>query len=314
MIAVNILEPRTGLTPMSRRRVAVALGLALAVALRRVGRFERVEARAWRGVPDVEGEKIDIELGDRVDVGAVEGIVRRRGWDGVTITLDGELGAVKLGVGIDIYANEHVPVQAGITSEGVNVLAEPRGHIGDEVIESFYELFDIEREKMKTLVGEFVGEMKRVKVAAETRPLWRLVARVHALHDYSSAPEDTMPLWCRPWVRHLARYLYRLSPPELRRLSGPHGMVKIVRDVAPELLKHLAGHYDVEPYEDALSLIPLSVAHHREAVVKLRGVLTEAMRGAAGNKALRIIEERGYLDWQKYIEALEEELKQRLAL
>jgi hypothetical protein len=34
-------------------------------------------------------------------------------------------------------------MRAGITNEGVGVLAEPRGHIGDEVVDSFYELFDV---------------------------------------------------------------------------------------------------------------------------------------------------------------------------
>ena len=326
MIAVEILRPRAGLTPISRRRVAVALGLALAVALRRAGRFERVEIRAWRGVPDaahVRGEEVDVELGRRVDVGAVDGIAegfRRRRWDGVTLVLSGELGAVKLGVDIDIYAHEYVPVQAGISSEGLDVLAEPRGHVDGDVVESFYELFDVEREKMETVIDEFVGEMKRVelKVAVHTGagayPLWRLAARVCALRGYSFSPEDAAPLWCRPWVRQLARYLYRLSPPGLREFAGPRGMVKIARDLAPELLKYLAGRYVVKPHEDALQLIPLSLARHREAATELRDVLAETMRETAGNKALRMIEEKGRLDWGEYVETLEEELRQRLAV
>ena len=324
MIAVKILKPRTELTPMSRRRAAAALGLALAVALKRAGSFELVEARTWRGAPDVahiSGEEVDVALSRHVDVDVVEGIAKKlRRWDGVTVSLSGRLGTTELGIDIDIYADERVPVQAGITSEGVSILAEPRGHRGGVVVESFYEMFDVEREEVKTVFEEFVAEMCNVelKVAAhaeaKTHPLWRLVAEVYALRGYSFAPEDAMPLWYRPWAKQVAGYLYRLSPPGLRELAGPHGMKKVVEDAAPELLKYLAQYYDVKLREDALQLIPLSAKAHRDAVAGLKNVLAQAMKTAAGARAQKIISEKGHLDWDEYIEALEEELRQRFRM
>ncbi len=322
MIAIKILKPRVGLTPMSRRRVAVALGLALAAALKRVGRFEHIETRTWRGVPDVahiSGEEVDVELSRHVDIGAVESVARElRRWDGATVMLSGKLGAVELGVDIDIYAGEHVPVLAEILKEAIDVLAEPRGHVGGDVVESFYELFDVEREGMMAVFEEFVAEVcnTKLKVATytemEVRPLWRLVAEVYVLRDYSFAPEDAVPLWYRPWIRQMSGYIYRLAPPGLRELAGLSGMRKIVENIAPELLKRLERYYTVKQHEDVLQLIPLSTETHRGAVAELRGVLAEAMKAAAGARAWRIINEKGHLDWEEYVKALEEELRQRL--
>jgi hypothetical protein len=281
MIAVKIL---TGLVPASRRRVAAALGLALAVALKRVGRFEAAEVYTWRGAPDAAcmGEKINIELNRRLDAGAVDAVAEEfhKKWDGVTLTLTGRLGRAKLSVDIDIYTNERVPVRAAITGEGVDVPAEPRGRVEDEVIESFYELFDFEREKMKALVEELTAEMSRVELEVEmytgrkTRPLWRLAARMYALRDYSFAPEDAAPLWYRLWTVQMARDLYKLLPSELKT----HNARKAVRVVAPELLKHLRQFYDVELHKDSLRLIPHSTKSHRDAVAELRRILTEAVR------------------------------------
>jgi hypothetical protein len=259
------------------------LGLALAVALRRAGRFEAAEVYAWRGTPDaayVGGEKVCIELGRRVDAGGAvaDAAARLRRWDGITVALRGELGQAELGVDVDIYASERVPVRAAVTSEGVEVLAEPRGHVGDRAIESFYELFDVEREKMRALVEEFVAEMRRVELEVEmytgtrTRPLWRLAARVYAMRCFSFAPEDAAPLWYRPWAVQVARDLYKLLPPGLRT----SGAKRAVRTAAPELLKRLRRFYDVKLYEDAMQLIPLSTKSHRDAVAELRRILTEA--------------------------------------
>jgi hypothetical protein len=321
MIAVRIL--RMGLTPMGRRRVAVAMGLALVVALKRVGKFGRVEIRAWRGVPDVAhvgGEKVDAEVGRRVDVNVVDSIARdfgRRKWDGVTVELSGELGGVELGVDIDIYASEYVPVRAGIVDEGVDVLAEPRGHVGGRVVESFYGLFEVE--EMKAVVEELVAEMcyTELRIATyagvKTHPLWRLAAEIYAMRNYGFAPEDAAPLWYRPWIKQMAKELYRLAPPGLRELAGLRGMRRAVEGAAPELLKRLRRHYYVKTHEDALQLVPLSAEAHRGAVAELRDAVTWAMKVAAGREAQKIIEERGYLDWHEYVEALKEELMRRLA-
>jgi len=281
MIAVKIL---TGLMPASQRRVAAAVGLALAVALKRVSRFEVAEVYAWRGTPDaayIGGGKINVELGRHVDASSVDVIAEefRKKWDGITLTLTGMLGRARLGVDIDIYVNERIPVRAAITSEGVEVLAEPRGHLKDKVVESFYELFDFEREKMKTLVEELTAEMRRVELEVEmyigtrTRPLWSLVMRVHALRDYSFAPEDAAPLWYRPWTVQMVRDLYKLLPPELKTRNTRRAAV-------PELLKRLRQFYDVELYKDAVWLIPHSTKSHRDAVAELRHMLTETTKAA----------------------------------
>ncbi len=278
MIAVKI---RAGLTPASRRRVAAALGLALAAALMRAGSFEAVEVRAWRGVPDAAqwGEEVGVEIGRRVRLDAADSIAGAlRRWDGVTLKLRGRLGGAELGVEIDVYAGGHVPVRAGITSEEVDVLAEPCGHAGGEVVESFYELFDVGRE-MAAVVEEFTAEMHNVELEAATRtgtgtyPLWRLAAWVYALRDYVFEPESTIPLWLRPWLRQMPKYLYGPAPPAA-------GLYVVVRDVAPELLKLLEKHYRVKLYGDAIQLIPPSTGSHREAVAALKAALAEAMKAA----------------------------------
>ncbi len=315
--------------PTSQRRITIALGLALMIALKRIGDFEIIEARAWRGASDtayVNGEKVDIELSRHVDIDAVDNIAREfRGkkWDGITVTLNGELGKAKLGIDVDMYASEYVPERAGITNEGLEVLAEPRDYIGDEVIDSFYKLFDVEYEKMRAVVEELIAEIHYVelKVATytgvRTYPLWRAAARVNAIHNYSFALENAIPLWYRPWIRQISRDLYRLPPPGLRRLVGLHGVRRIIRDVAPELRKYLERYYIVrQPHENAMQLIPRasspSTQSRRNAIAGLKNILTEAMRETASKGARRIIDEKGYIDWQEYIETLEEELRQRL--
>jgi len=331
MIGIKILKPRTGLMPISQRRITIALGLALAIALKRIGDFEIMEARAWRGAPDtayVNGEKVDIELGRHVDIDIVNNLAREfRGkkWDGITVTLNGELGKAKLGIDIDMYANEYVPERAGIINEGLEVLAEPRGYIGDEVIDSFYKLFDVEYEKMRAVIEELIAEIHYVelKVATytgvRTYPLWRVTARVNAIHNYSFAPENAIPLWYKPWIRQITRDLYRLPPPGLGKLVGLHGMRRIIKDVALGLRKYLERYYIVtlRPNENAVQLIPRasspSTQNHRNAIAGLKNILTEAMRETASKGAQRIIQEKGYIDWQDYIETLEEELRQRLA-
>jgi hypothetical protein len=285
MIAVKMSRPMR-----TRLGQAVALGLALAVVLRRVGRFEVVEALAWRGVPDVahvRGE--EVELGRCADVDVADSIaaelVRRR-WDGITVALGGKLGRAVLGVEIDIYADERVPVQAGITSEGVSILAEPRGHVGGDAVESFYEMLDIEREEMKAVVEELAAEMRRAA-------LWRAASGVYALRGFSFEPEYAVPLWRR--LGQAAEDLRRLLPPELAGL----GTQKALRGLVPELLRHLEKHYAVKLYKDAVQMMPLSTKSHRDATALLRDALAEAARKTAGS-------------WEEYAEAVKEELKQRL--
>jgi hypothetical protein len=172
-------------------------------------------------------------------------------------------------------------VRAAITSEGVDVLAEPRGYIEGKVVESFYELFDFDCEKMRALIQELTAEMRRVELEVEmyvgtrTRPLWSLVARMYALRDYSFAPEDAAPLWYRPWTVQMARDLYKLLSPGLKTRDAR----RAAKAAAPELLRHLRQFYDVELYKDAVRLIPHSTKSHRDAVAELRRILTEAAKG-----------------------------------
>jgi len=131
MIGISVLKPRTGLMPRSYRRINTALGLALATALNKVGNFKVKEACAWRGTPDVaifKCDPVNIEPGRHVNTDLAGKIAEEFGkkrWDGITITLNGELGKAKLEVDIDIYANEYVPLRLGITNERLEVLARP---------------------------------------------------------------------------------------------------------------------------------------------------------------------------------------------
>jgi hypothetical protein len=330
MIGIKILKPRTGLMPRSYRRISTTLGLALATALNRVGNFKVKEACAWRGTPDVaifKCDPVNIELGRHVNTdlaGKIAEEFRKKRWDGITITLNGELGKAKLEVDIDIYANEYVPLRAGITNERLEVLAEPRGYIDDEVIDNFYELFDLEYDNMRAVIEELTAEISYVElrvvtyIGVRTYKLSEVTARVVALRNYSFTPEDTIPLWYRPWARQVARTLYTLTPPGLGRLVGHYGMRRIARDIAPELRKYLERYYIVtlRPDENAIQLIPRasspSTQNHRRAITELREILIEAMKKTAREGAQRIIQEKGYIDWQDYIETLEEELRQRL--
>jgi hypothetical protein len=200
--------------PATRRRAAATLGLALAVALRRVGSFENVEVRAWRGVPDVmdiSGERVDVEL--RLDRSTINEVANRlKKWDGVTVMLSGRLGRAELRVEIDIYAGDRVPVQSAITHRGIDVLAEPKGYVGDKIIESFYDLFDEECGEMWAFVREFTTEMRKVELktvyaGTRTYPLWELVTWVYMLRNYSFEPDSTVPLWISP---HLTKFFHSI--------------------------------------------------------------------------------------------------------
>jgi len=330
MIGISVLKPKTGLMPRSYRRISTALGLALATSLNRVGNFKVKEACAWRGMPDTaifKCDPVNIEPGRHVNTDLVKEIAEEFGkkrWDGITVTLNGELGKAKLEVDIDIYANEYVPLRAGITNEGLEVLAEPRGYIDDEVIDNFYELFDLEYDDMRAVIEELTAEISYVELrvvtytGVRTYKLSEVTARVVALRNYSFTPEDAIPLWYRPWTRQMARTLYTLTPPELRRLVGSYGMRSIVNDIAPELRRYLKRYYIVDERhgEKAIQLIPKatspSTQNHRKAITELREILKEAMKTTAGEKARKIIQEKGHIDWQDLIETLEEELRQRL--
>jgi len=285
------------------RRAAVASGFALAVVLRKVGRFEDVKVHGWRDAPNItsSGERIDVELSVNTADSVAKEFAHKR-WRRITVALAGTLGSIKLGVEIDVYANECIPVWARITKEGVDVLAKPRGYVGDRVVESFYELFDLEHEKMKKVIEEFFTEMNH--------KLWRAVSGVYALRSYSFAPEDAVPLWRR--LEQVARDLYRLAPPGLRELVGLRGMEKTIKNVMPELLKYLERYYEAKQYKDIVQLIPLSTKRHRESMAELRSVLAEVMRETSSREVQRIISEVGYLDWVEYVKAFEEELRQKL--
>jgi hypothetical protein len=180
--------------------------------------------------------------------------------------LRGTLGNIELGVEIDVYSNERIPVETGILNKYVSVIAEPRGHHG-RVIESFYEL--LVEEEMKAVVEEFAAEILSAKVPAYAEvPLWKLTAAVHALRDYSFAPSHTVPLWYRPWHIELAKDLHRLAPRKLKA-AGLCTMMDAVKNAAPDLLRYLTRYYNVKQYEDALLLIPLTADAHEKAVAGL---------------------------------------------
>jgi ribosomal protein S17E len=295
MLVIKI--PRWCKTPV--KKTAVASGLALAVALKRIGNFEEV------GVA-LDGKRVGINLDAGDDV---KELANNR-WNQITVTLTGMFGSVRLGVDINVYANECFRVWKNIGNEVANVVAKPRSHTGGKVIQSFYELFDIEHEKMKAFVEEFITEISHTGYR-------KYVAGVYATLDGNlKSPEGTMPLLSN--FTQFSRYLYMLSPPGLRELAGFGGMENVVKDTAEELLKYLGSYYMAKKYtddqHDIIQLIPLSTKSHKDAVAGLRNILTETMREVAGRRAQKIIDEKGYLDWKEYVGALKEELNRRLQM
>jgi len=155
MIEISVLKPKTGLMPRSHRQI----NTALATALNRAGNFKAKEACAWRGTPDVaifKCDPVNIELRRHVNTdlaGKIAEEFSKKRWDGITITLNGELGKAKLEVDIDIYANEYAPLRARITNEKLEVPTEPRGsrrmhrHRGGHGQESLYPHARIKRRR-----------------------------------------------------------------------------------------------------------------------------------------------------------------------
>jgi len=285
------------------RKTAVALGFALAVALKKVAEFEINEVA-------LGNKRINVQLNAVTD-DIVKKFANEK-WREMVVELTGTLGGVRLKATINIYADECTPVRRGIVEKGANVLAELKNHTEDTV--SFYELFDAEREKMRTVVEEFVVAMSRMHYMG-------YVARVYAARNDNFAPEDTIPLLSN--FTQFANYLYELSPPGLRELVGFSGIQNAIKDVKPELSKYLEKYYTVRwwrlqkrkktnQHDNAIQLVPLSTESHRGAVVGLRNILAETMRETAGKRAQKIINEKGYLGWEEYVKAFKEELSQRL--
>jgi hypothetical protein len=57
---------------------------------------------------------------------------------------------------------------------------------------------------------------------------------------------------------------------------------------------------------------PAPPTRRRRAVETLAEALTNAMKRAAGEKARKAIQQKGYLDWHTYVEASQQEFEQKL--
>jgi len=273
-------------------------------------------------VPDAVKETFTVEI-KHVDEEAIKTTAERLSrHSGVTIKMRGRLGRAELAVDIDIYAHEYVPVLAGILHEPAEALAEPRDRVNGRPVASFHQLLDEEHKAMKTLAEELAAELHMAELRAatgagvRTHHLWRLAARIHATQVHSD--RYAIPLWYRPWTRQLARSLYALAPPELRRLEGPASLRRAIKENAKPLLNYLQRHYIVaiRHTENAIQLIPKPSSPptqaHRKAMKTLAEALTNAMKRAAGEKAREAIQQKGYLDWHTYVEAPQQELAQEL--
>jgi len=114
---------------------------------------------------------------------------------------------------------------------------EPTGYIGEESVNNFYALVAAEEttEVVKRVVQHFLQAASALAVRVSTYAgprtyrLGALIAWVKASKNYGVDLHNAIPLVYRPWPGQLARDLYKLASPRLRRLAVLHGFVKAVR-------------------------------------------------------------------------------------
>ena len=224
------------------------IGLALAVALKRIAKVESERACLWQWHPSAaylgKCKEVPMEiprtLSDAADL--VENAVdlttpqqRDRGAPaprGITITMQASIATAELAIDIDIYSDEEVPRALGITDEPAAVIAEPRGYIGEESVDSFYQLAASEEaaDHLRQLAKELYRQAAATHLKAATYAgvrqyaLSDLVAWVKASRNYALDLRNAIPLYYNPWRRHLARDMYALAPEKYKRLAGPAGM------------------------------------------------------------------------------------------
>jgi len=329
MILVKLLVPREGLRPRSVRRVVAYIGLLMAAAFERVGRLRDFKACLWRRHPDVVYLRgcQEVEVGapkwiDDVVEGAelivnkmeeVRGVPR-----GVTLRLSLGLGPADLLLDINIYSDQEVPKLLGLCEEPLGVVVEPTGYIGEESVDNFYALVAAEEatEAVKKVVQHFLHAASALAVRVSTYAgprtyrLSALIAWVKASKNYGVDLRNAMPLMYRPWPRQLARDLYKLASPRLRRLAGLHGFVKAVRVNKAEVQGLLKKYYEAQFVDKMLMLYPRKAsspaASHERAVADIANALENALRYASSQAVLEVVKKKGLLEWTDYAAKLTE--------
>ena len=224
------------------------------------------------------------------------------------------IASAELAVDIDIYSDEEVPRALGITDEPAAVIAEPRGYIGEESVDSFYELIGEEEttQHIRNLINEFYTQAAATDVKAATYAgvrqyaLSDFVAWVKASRNYALDLRNAIPLYYNPWRRHLARDMYALAPERYKRLAGPAGMRIAVKRIDDAALEFLQRYYETSLHRKRLMLLyprrrsPPTQAHE-EAVGALAGALESAFVNASNNAVKEALEQRRPLEWMDYL-------------
>jgi len=121
---------------------------------------------------------------------------------------------------------------------------------------------------------------------------------------------NAIPLVYRPWPRQLARDLYKLASPRLRRLAGPHGFVKAVRVNKAEVQGLLKKYYEAQFVGKMLTLYPRKAsspaASHKRAVADIANALENVPRYVSNQAVLEVVKKKGLLEWTDYAAKLAE--------
>lgn len=334
---IGLARPRAGLKPRSARKAALYFGIGTVIAIHKVGKVESLKACVWRRYPAMayvgKCREVEVEIPSALDEaeGAVEVLAEELDKEapnlprGVTLSIEAALGPAELGVDIDIYSDEEVPRALGTTAEPAAVIAEPRGYIGEESVDSFYQLAASEeathhlRQLARELYRQAAATQLKAAAYAGVRQyaLSDLVAWVKASRNYALDLPHAIPLWYNPWPRQIAKDLYALAPERYKRLTGLAGMRIAVKHIGDAVKEYLKKSYEVDVRRSRMGelmlLYPRTPAKAHEAAVEaLREALGRAFRYASGEAVRKALESKGYLIWADYVDALGDALRQEL--
>ena len=310
------------------------------MAIHRVGNVEGLRACVWRRHPALayvgKCREVKVEVPKALD--EAEGVVKALAEEldkepstlprGVILSIEAALGPAELGIDIDIYSDEEVPRALGITAEPAAVIAEPRGYIGEESVDNFYQLASYEEaaDYLRQLAKELYRQAAATHLKAATYAgvrqyaLSDLVAWVKASRNYALDLRNAIPLYYNPWRRHLARDMYALAPEEYKRLAGPSGLRKALREARAAVREYLKKNYEVEVRPSRMGELMLLYPRrasppakaHGAAVEALKEALERAFRYASRDAVRKALEHKGYLEWADYVDALGDALRQEL--
>lgn len=337
---IKLFRPRAGLKPRSARKAALYLGIGTVIAIDKVGEVKSQKACLWRRHPALayvgKCREVKVDIPNALDEaeGAVEALAEELDKEapnlprGVTLSIEAALGPSELGIDIDIYSDEEVPRALGTTAEPAAVIAEPRGYIGEEPVDSFYQLAASEEAAycLRQLARELYRQAAATHLKAATYAgvrqyaLSDLVAWVKASRNYALDLPNAIPLWYNPWPRQIAKDLYALAPEEYRRLAGAPGLRKALKEARAAVKEYLKKSYEVDVRKSRMGELMLLYPRrasppakaHEAAVEALREALGRAFRYASGEAVRKALERKRYLTWADYVAALGDALRQEL--